>query len=561
MITPLRLTGRVRWNLLLFGSILILLSVAYWPILQGYFVYNDDCLVWSMEGGCTTHPQFYVLFAIARPLCAFLECPLWLFVKTVRDLNIVRCLNVFMLSVSACLFCTWLQKHTIPRIQALLVTVAIFMLPAFQVGVLMIFCFTHLVALLASIGAGFTAYKGANGITGSWKSLINKYTALSMLLLFCAMALYPPNAMFYWVMLLIPFVQSYPWHPAKKWALGYLFGVPLATAGMYFLFAKMIYRAFLPFTDVGGHTILVTVNPIAKVSVLVTALVNALNLWNPLPSLKWILAVGILLLDGAILVMLDAVRKIPLHVPWLRRFAMIGSAIGAQGIMIACLLPLSILPSLVAHSNSLSVRMLTAISALVGMLLFFTIRKIGSILLQPSKGNRVITLILVVCTGMAMFMTQSNLRQYIALPASLELNYVKSALRGVDLTNIRTISVIRPPFINFLFCLDTNYACRWRIGYDEFGLLTSFAPGNIEGLVRFALRENGSGSSIPNIKIVVKDLGKKVVIDSSQLDMSASDFGIFPLNAHPDGKAVQSQGNIEIDMNNIFLQKLQPVIE
>jgi len=107
-----------RENLLLFTTILVILVIAYQPILQGYFVFNDDCFIWEMDKsrGVTTHPQFYFFFAIGRVFFPLIARPLWMSVDTVRGLNFGRFVNVFALAIAAFIFCRWLQRNSISRI-------------------------------------------------------------------------------------------------------------------------------------------------------------------------------------------------------------------------------------------------------------------------------------------------------------------------------------------------------------------------------------------------------------------------------------------------------------
>ena len=448
--------------------------------------------MWEMGGSCRSHGQFYYAISIGRVFFPILACPLWLFVKTVHDLCLGRLINVGMLSISAFFFCQWLRKHSISPVLSWLVTLTLFTLPTFQTQVDLVNSFPHTVGVLASIGAGFMAWRGAQ----VRESFFNRYTFLATALTFFSMSISTALSTFYFPVIAVPLILSSDWKDWRGRRLLHLFGPFFVAAALYLPFAKLTYT-FVPFwfkipksTVLSwGHRVAITRNIPRKIPLFLNAFYIALNLWNILLSYRFALVTAAVLLSGAALGFVDLLKRADFQGPARGRAFL-------KGLLILSLFPLAMLPNLTADFYLLSYRMISALCALTVVALFFAIRKLCFTFLGRI-GNFAVGLVFLFFAVTGIYKAQSNLRNFIVAPTQAELKYIQSVLQKNDLREVRRIHVIRPNPGNFLGASRNLPTCD-----DEFGLLTSTFRQNVPGLIRCVLRESGLGTdAIRKIKI------------------------------------------------------------
>jgi len=310
-----------------------------------------------------------------------------------------------------------------------------------------------------------------------------------LLLLYISMATYTPMAMFYWVSVAVTLIFSYSYtvYRLKKWC--YVFSLPFLAGGGYFVIAKILYVfQHIPADILGEHYVELRLNHALlgkDIKLLKNAVFAAFNLWNVIPSLDFVLCITLLIAIG--LVGLLCSRSQSPGAAQKHR-----SGIGLPSSIFRCLavialLPLTIFPHLVSTSPFMSLRAISAMTALTVIMLFFSIRYLCFILLTVKK-NEVVILILVILVMLSSHYARANIQKLMVLPAHEELKYIKATLGSADIYNTDRIVVIKPRSGNYLVQKH-----RLPIGGDEYGFLTSAHPQNIVGLVRCALGELGVG--------------------------------------------------------------------
>jgi len=440
-------------------------------------------------------------------------------VDTVRGLNFGRFVNVFALAIAAFIFCRWLQRNSISTMESLLLTVFIFSMPTFQTQVILVNSFPHMVALIAAISAGLIAWrtKWSNG----WGSLVSKYDLFTLALLLFATATYTPSAMFYYVVLSIPLIQLHgdDHFSMRRWMV--IFSLPIFAGLIYFLFAKLTFATVpqlvqIPESMVGGHRVELTKDITKSFSLFARVAFAAFNLWNVVPSSAFALVVGFLTLLGVMGLVTNSIGTERMTSQQLKTYFHL---LKVRGLFIVCLFPLSILPILVADYGWPSLRSISAMSALVVILVFSAIGRLASVFAGHKGLVRTLTLALL-CI-ISVYHAEYNLQHFIVSPASKELQYVKIGLENHDFASVRRIHVIRPPGFNFL---ADEY--QLPMNTDEFGFVTSANPANITGLIRCVLKELGLGpmyigkikiSSSPYGKHEIKQDDKTIVLNMSKM--------------------------------------------
>ncbi|HEC70160.1 MAG TPA: hypothetical protein ENI31_07765 [Candidatus Omnitrophica bacterium] len=470
----------LKKNLLFFILILGGLVLIYLPILKEEFVFNDDYFIWVMDKskGCSTHPQFDYFFFIGRPLFPILVCPFWMAVERIRVLNLVRLFNILALSISAFLFFKWLTKNSLKRVESLLLTLIIFSLPTFQTQVVLANSFPHTVALIFSILAGFFLYKGSFNLNTFKDFLNNRYIFSSLVFLILTLMIYPPLAMFSWVIALVPLLYKEDFFKLERKKFFYIVFLVLIACGIYFLYLKInssiLENKKIPSEIIGEHYVRLTFNLGRSFLLFIKGFFSSLCLWRVIPNKMLALFSLSIILSGFIVKSIKFARR-----EGLRFFFRNVDKI----LYLALFLPLSMLPNLVSPLYVISYRMLSAISSVVVLFLFFSLRELSVFLLRR-KANLFINIILFTSLLWGAYLAHYNYNNFIILQSKKELNYLKESLRRYQGEKIKAVNIVRPRFFNFL-----HYRQTFPTDVDEFGLLSSSFPQNIKGMFRCAVKE------------------------------------------------------------------------
>jgi len=457
----------------MFWGLLLFLALVYMPVYQNYYANSHD---YNLLTRGFLNYDAWVLIKVGRPVSALILSIASSLISTFADISFARFLIILLFGVSAYLFYRWLRSNSVSLIHALLLVVAIFTLPSFQVyiammstGIKISFC------LLITIYASQMAFKGADQITTP-KTVFNKYVKASAALLLVSLMIYPSASMFYWVMLSVPLMGvGFDSLIKNKKKLVTLFSLPLITSGIYFIFGFFMLHG-IQISE--SHKFVVSTEPMGKLTwfFLGSPIIKALNLWY-VPStdiaayiILFVILLGIL--AGAVKAINDNGKSTQ------KNKSKIIIRLFQQYFLIACLIPLSCLPILAAAGGHATYRTLIAISSLIVIILYWSIANFGSVL-PYSRKSHLVTSILVVASLYGVFTAHRNVVDYFIIPATSEIRFIRSALLQSDLTKIDRIHVIRP---------EVKSLTGKRMHHsDEFGALWS--SGGAATMIKAILNE------------------------------------------------------------------------
>ena len=475
-----------KTKVLIFLLILALLSLAYMPALQGYFVHHDDWYFWSMKEKWVPryHPvSRFLRTQCGRPVAPVLMVALGSIIDELKDANLARFITVTQLSLLAFLVYWWLRKHGFERLHALLLVIAAYTLPAFQSGVGTISNSHHVTACLFAFGATILAWQGAVELerqSGKHpRSHLIKaclYAIVAIALIILTLATYQAAAMFYWFLIAITLFAVDVASPGR-WIrrYGYLFGTAFLAMLIYFCYLQSLPAR----TDV-TYTPEIATDYSAKLRWFIKEpLINALNLWKLWPSRALAFLTGGVILAGwtvsLFLAFWKATKKIKPGKAALR--------CGLKYGLILVLVPLCILPNLVAKHHVGAYRTLTVFSVYLLLLLVWSLGTLIRVLPGEKFRRSALTVLLLFGCGLGIWTSHYNMMNYYNFPQTLELRYIKSAIRQAGPEGYDKIVIIKPaPFPNYSFVAPAGR-------YDEFATPATGFAQDISQIVTCAIRE------------------------------------------------------------------------
>jgi hypothetical protein len=434
------------------------------------YAFLDDYKIF--EEALTGKKNFFNLMLISgRPMYALLNYIALLPLQKIGDMRLLRLISVIGIAILAWLVYRILTRCGLPRRFAFLLGIFIGFLPPFQVyASWSIACYFPYAAILSGMAFWMAEGSFLTERLNLWQ------IGAAIFLLFLAMTIYQPAAMFFWVFVaIISLVPSE--RPLKEvlshLAVFFIIGFIAAFFGyvVVLLFNKIL---LVPQSEMYFRARLVNDLSVKASWFFSEVLLNAANLVKLVPSPLIAVMVGLFTLTG-------------LGLQFRSNYKTLLAKLG-----IACLIvPLAYLPNLVIAENFASYRTQTALTSLLSFYFFFAC--LGFSQLWRKHGKTVLTagLALVILFTGVMAAYQVNLE--FVIPQSVELAYIKSRLQPEALAQARSIYFIAPHWSDSIAPV---------IRYDEFGLISSFAEWVPLSLTRLILRETSPTSSNLSIMVV-----------------------------------------------------------
>lgn len=473
-----------RRLILTFSGMLVLFSLIYMPVLQGYYVYHDDYwgIAWD-KISCSDYQISKVMNELGRFVGGYLTCYIWMFVDTINEARGARFVNVLLLSALAFTTYLWLCKNQTDRVHALLLSVMIYTLPTFQSLVSIVNGIMHFIGLLLSMASILLAYKALSiSVSKRSKAIL---IFVSIVLLLITLHMHQSFTLFYWplVAILLLRITAESW---RQWRLPiiYLFGINLIAQFLFFVLYKKFYET--PYAV--GYTGTISVHLIyEKVKwFLHEPLVDALNLWNIFPSPTVTILVAAVII---IWIFAEAAMTIRGGSGLVREKIFI---IFSKFFLLLCLLLLCQLPYLVIARSLSFYRGLAGLAPLIVIMLFGAVSYLLHFL-EAGVARKAITSVLVICCMTGIFYAHNNVMNYIVIPQTVELRYIKSQLQQSDLSHIRQVHIIHSRIGDPLYS-DTPR-------YDEFAVSATSYETDVPNMVNVALNELDKGSFMSDIVI------------------------------------------------------------
>lgn len=236
-----------RWNAVSFLSLFLILGAVFLPAFVVPYASHDQYRHFTDPLGragfklsCHNDPYYPAIFQLGRPLAAMGECLVFEHASRLSDLNVLRLWVLVVMALAAAGYAAVLRNCGLGGVVSILLTAAIFTLPAAQAGIFMTsFAVVGFSVLTATIA--HTALRRANA-----KYTANRYlsavflTATAGLLLMAALLTYQFLALFFLAatMAYLLFEQGQSWRE-KVWLVLRDITFFTLVAGAYWWVAKL----------------------------------------------------------------------------------------------------------------------------------------------------------------------------------------------------------------------------------------------------------------------------------------------------------------------------------
>ncbi len=396
-------------HLLEYFIIIVALILSFSPALTMIYIYHDDVQFWLSP---PTHDYFpnichYIIY-LGRYLGALILYLNFFLVDTPADLNRIHLISIAL--IITCALCSYkiLLDYFKKPLNATLVALIIFSLPAFQaISCLTILCYVPY-AILCAIGALYVAPK-------------NFYIA--SLLMFMSHLIYPPAATFYWAMAtFILFREVEPKDFSKKLREILLPGI---MGIMMYAITFKIVGSFLHYKFVSHYQPQnMTTDVFSKFSwFLSTILPQVLNLWNIKGDNFIPLILGILIMGAGTMWLIQ-------HRSWTRPA------------IIILFLFLSYLPNFLSALNINVYRCQIGLTTLFVFILISSLKQYLRFI-PPIAQSHFFSVILCVACAWGLWQSYNNIAHARVIPSHQEYMTVRNAIKD-SLGKMKSIYVIIP---------------------------------------------------------------------------------------------------------------------
>lgn len=424
----------------------VLFLLSYFPVVQGYFLANDDYWGFVFEyesplGNPMFHTQAY---AAGRPLGALIMSTLQFCITSVAAANWVRFLLIVGVSLAAVLLFGWFRRLGMGRSTAFLLAAVTYLLPCFHSS---IYCVTDGYAMYGTIPALLSAFALLNLAESEGTSKVRGLFqwGLAIFLFFLAMVTYPMAAMLFWALIASMMVlvkrgkvKAKLWLP---WTAGM---VSMAAYLIFFRLTQEIYSNNQVAIDPAGKLLWFFKIPFAiAMNFWHRPSIEYINLWQVYEKepLLWV-TIPILLLGWGlnIVVSLWSAGNIDLS---LRSV----SIIVAHHLCLGGLCILTVFPLMVSSWTGITYHYMTALMPLLLWALIWAFCQCTTPLLSifrlyQWREQLLVSVLVLLCIGAA-FNTYSFMQKDVSLPLSTELGYIKHVLGEKDPAKIEQVHLIQ----------------------------------------------------------------------------------------------------------------------
>ena len=453
------------WRRDFFDLIIIAASlfVAYLPVFLFKYLHHDDVNFFLQGPTFSFYSFFDMNFSAGRFLGAWIFSWIGKTISSFSNVQLLRSVCVLGLILAGMMLSRQLRKYFSSRLQACLLVIMTFTLPAFEIlasyaGI----CF-QIIGVLFAIGAA-TIVLNVPDTEPLGKRLRSFRSLGAVSLLIAAICVYQPTAMFYWACLAPALLFSKEGEqPARNraihfYAVGFL-GLIVYAATLFLVRpyievkASLGYDPFLFSSAISQKVLWFFQEP----------LLNVLNLWKVYPALSLGLTVAGYFLFSVSFFLYQ----------WLRGAKSINrsriQALAFRGFGLAFLFPLTVLPSLAWAKDAAFYRCLTGLSFLVlCLLVWVTQRWIEYIF--GSKKEKATLVVFIVGAVLGVMFSCVNVYRYVVYPDHVVYQQFRNDFSKIDPGSYDQICFIKP----------RKEILRNR--YDEFGFPVIAESRNDVGL-------------------------------------------------------------------------------
>jgi len=333
------------------------------------------------------------------------------------------------------------------------------------------------------------------------------------------MYIYPPTAMLYWAVSIIPLLALKEEDFIKKWYMNFLIFISAGfiSLALYFFSVKILHF-FLSIGFPGrGGLLELTKIPLKLEWFFCCPLTYALNLWNIFPTYNLAAIIGIIIIGMFLLNNLQALKKENrLNLLWNHCLRLL---------LVTGIVFLSYLPNLVITNTVSPYRTLASLTMIIFFLFYFGLVSILNFIKFKSGflsnlQGKAVTITLTILTLIATYHAHNNVNNFAMLQIN-EFNYLKNAISKHMTAGLPGISEI------YVRRTDTKRIIERGVLYiDEFS--TTAHPWGPPNVIRRALHELGIKT---NIKITQGAYDEPILRGESILNIDMTKFNYSENNS------------------------------
>ena len=476
-----------RLFLMFFSIAFLLFCFIYLPLLALPSAQHDDYnfFAWgsALGKGIALHPQSLFTFYFGRPFQGIFCSILMPFVKIPADFAYIRLISIFFAAAATALFAVWFRILNIGRWPVFFISLAIFLLPGVQFYILLIISSPMIIAVFLSLSSALLLNKISERTSFLKLPLYNlKFmliTFIAFLMLLVSIFTYPVSAMFFLVPILsiILFREIKDWKDTRRIVFSNIMLLLLVCLTFYLLQRYIFIPYLLKHYPQGAHVIMAKNSPykfalshdlLRKFFTLKTIIIQSLNLWNIYPSLNIPIYSSILIGIGIVASVVVSFKN--------RIFVKYFSYILQAFFAVVIIIGLSNIPNIAAINGYIAYRTIFPCSAMVLILLTWSVRSIAKVFLKKWRYYIMCTFagfIAIIFSFSAAYNILEN-----TVDNFLALTYLRARIAG-DIAN-------KPPVIHIIKKRNRDRSfLNLPTRNDEFNMLSTCFPLMIHSFLKF----------------------------------------------------------------------------
>ena len=450
-------------NIYAIGLIAITVWLTYSSVTSGYFLVHDDYWGFAQPyDKLCDNLMFNTQANIAgRPLGAYIMSFAHSLISTVLVANYVRGISLLLLIACVYILYLWLRRNKVPFWTALFFTAILSTLPAFQSLTYSIIDIYVLVAILQVEFASFLVFYALRSKTSQARKA--GLLVAASILMFLALITHGMGAMFFWFLMAISIFQDQT-EEAKKHFISYVLRLVPGVAGCLF------YVLFFKLTQTVNKSTIISFDFIHPLYFFTKYHLTVIfEFWRrptyyggQLTAESWAWGISMLVITfmGCFIGIWKEFRKAPCGQ---------GSSVIIKYLVLCAIFPLTMAPLLVLGNWNKTGLMFTYhhATALTGMALgalFWSLANLLYLFFKKRICDILIPFILVFSVVLGSTIASRTIRDYIVVPHSMELKYIRRHFLNADWSRIKSISYIIPRELKpgiFFFC---GFQSRFGVG-------------------------------------------------------------------------------------------------
>lgn len=458
----------------------------YAPVLFSGYAWSDDYPTLAGVEGLGRSP-WAMYIALGRPLNGLITSPVFDFAGSIPGLRLARLVGVLGLIALSLLISRCLLKENVRPFQSYGLGLAIIFLPALRISAAWAQVFPHVWAAFAAAMASVLIAPPREG------GVSCRRIGIASALYGTAFLIYQPAAMFIWVILGIRLAATPPpWSRAREEFLRHCVVVLVGSVGAIGI---AIGAANLAEVEIASRGM-----PSASVSALLDKATFFATRYVPTAARPFLIRspsnLEALLTAGPVLILTVVGLYMRVKGSLVERTRIVA--------MTMLLIPLAVLPNLIAKETVIEFRLLIALSPLMLIYMAAAAQTLTeSVVTRIPKVSRVGSYVLASLLIVAAVMTFADLRRTFVEPSETKDDFLRAALAGYDPDEHESVIVILP---DPPFHIGSAWGAHPNLG--DYSVTTDLAqPWVPRPNISLLLLESGIRLPTSKVELVVEEEG------------------------------------------------------